>query len=107
MILLLQISVAAFGLRKIETVISRDLQKLEDIFLFKDDNLYLVRLILEGGILEMTKQNQSAIDQGRNRTKQGVEAAGDAAKNAIDTLEDAGKAAVDRISDAIKDVTAR
>jgi hypothetical protein len=54
----------------------------------------------------MTEQNQSAIDQGRNITKQGVEAAGNTAKNAIDTVE-AGKAAVDRISDAVKDVTAR
>ena len=51
--------------------------------------------------------NRSAIDQGRNRTKRGVEAVGDAAKNAIDTVEDVGKSAVDRISDAVKDVTVR
>ncbi|WP_179292639.1 hypothetical protein [Bacillus sp. 7884-1] len=55
----------------------------------------------------MTDQNQSAIDRGRNMTKRGVEATGDAAKNVIDTVEDVGKAAVDRISNAVKDVTAR
>lgn len=57
----------------------------------------------------MTEQNgnQSAIDQGRNSAKAGVETAGDAVKNAIDIVEDIGKATVDRISDAIKDVTAR
>lgn len=52
-------------------------------------------------------RNQSAIDQGRNKTKRGIEVAGDAVQNAIDVVEDAGKAAVDRISDAVKDVTAR
>ncbi len=55
----------------------------------------------------MPEQNQTAIDQGRNRTKRGVEVASDAVKNATDTVENAGKAAVDRISDAVKDVTTR
>lgn len=57
----------------------------------------------------MTEQNrnQSAIDQGRNKTKRGIEAASDTVQNAIDVVEDAGKAAVDRISDTIKDVTAK
>ncbi|MBV7509005.1 hypothetical protein KW850_27800 [Bacillus sp. sid0103] len=55
----------------------------------------------------MTEQNQSAIDQGRNKTKQGVEVVGDVANNVINTVEDAGKAVVDVISDSIKDVTAR
>ena len=55
----------------------------------------------------MTEQNRSAIDQGRNSAKRGIEATGDAAKNAVDAVEDAGKAVVDRISNAVKDVTAR
>ncbi|MDC2866163.1 hypothetical protein [Bacillus sp. BP-3] len=52
-------------------------------------------------------RNQDAIDEGRTKTKRGIEAASDAMQNAIDTVEDVGKAAVDRVSEAMKDVTAR